>query len=106
MRVLPHHQNSGGFFIAVLQKNDWLPWQRKQRAQQCTTTDTLTSIPEQFSSSSKIVPKLNELAAKALSAESQSSTQLLEDIQMPATTGIASSKFSEIDDVYVVIRSA
>lgn len=103
MRVLPHHQNSGGFFIAVLQKNDWLPWQRKQRLNIPTTT----SISEQVSSASgvleeekktNVVPKLNELAAKVLSVESA------EDIQMPATTGI-SSKSSEIDVIYVVIRS-
>ena len=100
MRVLPHHQNSGGFFIAVLQKNDWLPWQRKQRAQQCSN-DTLTSRSEQLCSTSdvmekeektKIVPKLNELAAKALSVESLAVTQQLEDNQLPTTTAITSSK--------------
>ena len=31
MRILPHHQDTGGFFIAVLHKLDWLPWQHKQR---------------------------------------------------------------------------
>ena len=109
MRVLPHHQNCGGFFIAVLQKKDWLPWQRKQRAQQCPTTNTLTSVSEQFSSvleqeeKTKMVPKLNELAAKALYVESPVSTQLLEGVQMPATTGVSSSKFSEIDIVYYIM---
>ena len=40
MRVLPHHQDSGGFFIAVLEKKDWLPWQRKQkRTQQAAFTE-------------------------------------------------------------------
>ena len=29
VRVLPHHQDTGGFFIAVLHKSDWLPWQRR-----------------------------------------------------------------------------
>ena len=29
MRVLPHHQNTGGFFIALLRKKEWLPWQNK-----------------------------------------------------------------------------
>ncbi|XP_064640882.1 RNA cytosine-C(5)-methyltransferase NSUN2-like [Lineus longissimus] len=28
MRVLPHHQNTGGFFIAVLTKKKHLPWQK------------------------------------------------------------------------------
>ncbi|CAI7989852.1 RNA cytosine C(5)-methyltransferase NSUN2 [Geodia barretti] len=31
VRVLPHHQDTGGFFIAVLCKSDWLPWQRRPR---------------------------------------------------------------------------
>ena len=31
MRVLPHFQDSGGFFIAVLEKRDWLPWQSKMK---------------------------------------------------------------------------
>lgn len=26
MRILPHHQNTGGFFIAVLEKKSHLPW--------------------------------------------------------------------------------
>ena len=32
MRVLPHSQDSGGFFVAVLEKKDWLPWQSKMKA--------------------------------------------------------------------------
>ena len=31
VRVLPHHQDTGGFFVAVLHKSDWLPWQRTAR---------------------------------------------------------------------------
>eukprot|EP00731_Ephydatia_muelleri_P026085 Em0018g185a len=31
VRVLPHHQDTGGFFISVLHKKDWLPWQNKMR---------------------------------------------------------------------------
>lgn len=33
-RILPHHQNTGGFFIAVFKKLDWLPWQRKQKSKE------------------------------------------------------------------------
>lgn len=28
-RILPHHQDTGGFFVAVLQKLTSVPWQRK-----------------------------------------------------------------------------
>ncbi len=31
MRVLPHHQNTGGFFIALLEKTEWLPWQKQRK---------------------------------------------------------------------------
>jgi len=40
MRVLPHHQDSGGFFIAVLQKRDWLPWQRQHKLSKNPTDRT------------------------------------------------------------------
>ncbi|XP_062582510.1 RNA cytosine-C(5)-methyltransferase NSUN2-like [Saccostrea cucullata] len=30
MRVLPHQQDTGGFFIAVLKKNSTVPWQQKK----------------------------------------------------------------------------
>ncbi|XP_076157945.1 RNA cytosine C(5)-methyltransferase NSUN2 [Alosa pseudoharengus] len=29
MRVLPHHQNTGGFFVAVLLKKSHMPWNRR-----------------------------------------------------------------------------
>ena len=71
MRVLPHHQDTGGFFIAVLEKKDWLPWQRKQRrTQPSTTTETKvsTAMDDTVTSSDTdviIVPKLKDLAYKA-----------------------------------------
>ena len=27
MRILPHHQDTGGFFVAVLQKKKLCPWE-------------------------------------------------------------------------------
>uniref|UniRef100_A0A4W3HN56 tRNA (cytosine(34)-C(5))-methyltransferase n=1 Tax=Callorhinchus milii TaxID=7868 RepID=A0A4W3HN56_CALMI len=30
IRVLPHHQNTGGFFVAVLQKRATMPWNRRE----------------------------------------------------------------------------
>ena len=74
MRVLPHHQDTGGFFIAVMEKKDWLPWQRKQkRTQQTIATETKTATTEDvedvpdLGSSSDVtaVPKLQDLAYKA-----------------------------------------
>ncbi|XP_042913410.1 RNA cytosine C(5)-methyltransferase NSUN2-like [Parasteatoda tepidariorum] len=28
IRILPHHQDTGGFFVAVLEKKDKLPWEK------------------------------------------------------------------------------
>lgn len=39
--MLPHHQDTGGFFIAVLHKSEWLPWQRRLR--ETTGEDTTTA---------------------------------------------------------------
>ena len=53
MRVLPHHQDTGGFFIAVLQKQDWLPWQRERKRAKVTqeltarTSDNTLASPTQ-----------------------------------------------------------
>lgn len=30
--MLPHLQNSGGFFVALFEKNTWLPWQLEARS--------------------------------------------------------------------------
>lgn len=30
MRILPHKHNTGGFFVAVLEKVDFLPWESKR----------------------------------------------------------------------------
>lgn len=34
MRILPHFQNTGGFFVAALVKKSYLPWERKAKEQQ------------------------------------------------------------------------
>ena len=30
MRLLPHHQDTGGFFVAVLCKKSVLPWEKQK----------------------------------------------------------------------------
>ncbi len=34
IRVLPHYQDTGAFFIAVFEKKEWLPWQSKMKKAQ------------------------------------------------------------------------
>jgi tRNA (cytosine34-C5)-methyltransferase len=31
MRILPHHQDTGGFFVAVLQKKKLCPWESTRK---------------------------------------------------------------------------
>lgn len=50
MRILPHHQDTGGFFVAVLEKKEWLPWQRKPRVtpqQSGVVSENPSSTPAQ-----------------------------------------------------------
>ncbi|XP_033123738.1 RNA cytosine-C(5)-methyltransferase NSUN2-like isoform X2 [Anneissia japonica] len=34
IRMLPHHEDSGGFFVAVLQKTEHLPWSKEGKAKE------------------------------------------------------------------------
>ncbi|XP_076672573.1 tRNA (cytosine(34)-C(5))-methyltransferase Nsun2 isoform X1 [Andrena cerasifolii] len=36
MRILPHHQDTGGFFVAILEKVKQLPWEHKLEADEIT----------------------------------------------------------------------
>ncbi|OWF56488.1 tRNA (cytosine(34)-C(5))-methyltransferase [Mizuhopecten yessoensis] len=40
VRVLPHHQDTGGFFIAVLTKKTHLPWQPPPKDTESSSTDS------------------------------------------------------------------
>lgn len=50
MRILPHFQNTGGFFVAVLLKKTCLPWERKrferEQAQNTVNTTDLSETTE------------------------------------------------------------
>ncbi|KAK2864674.1 hypothetical protein Q7C36_003828 [Tachysurus vachellii] len=50
MRILPHHQNTGGFFVAVLVKKAPMPWNRrypKLRNKEATSTASEEAQPEE-----------------------------------------------------------
>ncbi|XP_041970924.1 tRNA (cytosine(34)-C(5))-methyltransferase [Aricia agestis] len=38
IRILPHHQDTGGFFVAVLEKTSTLPWEKEQVEKESKTT--------------------------------------------------------------------
>ena len=48
MRVLPHQQDTGGFFIAVLEKKATLPWQQKKEAKLAGMVYLLLFFPKRF----------------------------------------------------------
>lgn len=40
MRILPHYQNTGGFFVAALKKTKLMPWERKQKEEAVFVVDS------------------------------------------------------------------
>ncbi|XP_053323270.1 RNA cytosine C(5)-methyltransferase NSUN2 [Spea bombifrons] len=45
LRILPHHQNTGGFFVAVLIKKAPMPWNRRFPKIQRRGPSTVSSVP-------------------------------------------------------------
>lgn len=39
IRILPHLQNTGGFFVAAIQKKSLLPWEKNAKKQEIKKTD-------------------------------------------------------------------
>ena len=113
MRVLPHYQNSGGFFIAVLEKKDWLPWQRKQRktrkpevtseSTKEVTTTIIESTDKEESDKIEVVPNLEELASKALTEKAPPTP--VEQPQDTGTGDVAPANRSDSDDDGRVVRT-
>lgn len=50
MRILPHHQDTGGFFVAVLEKVKPLPWENNEE----TLNETVETSEIQESKSSEV----------------------------------------------------
>lgn len=45
MRILPHHQNTGGFFVAVLVKKAPMPWNKRYPKVSLTSSHTAAAAP-------------------------------------------------------------
>lgn len=61
MRILPHHQDTGGFFVAVLEKVKSLPWESEayilnQNVQNLNDNENKDGIPEE-ENKDVIIPK-------------------------------------------------
>ena len=119
MRVLPHHQDSGGFFIALLQKNNWLPWQ-KQRKQapfvpnpSPQTTELLSTLPESVSPSDEpqVTPcdTVSEIETAKKSQEtivtSQDATSL-ESVLAPSSQDISQETSIDSQDTPTLLKES
>lgn len=63
MRIYPHLQNTGGFFIAVLEKKDELPWQKSKKVWKSLPWDECNKKDEDKSNEQKEeteTPKISE----------------------------------------------
>ncbi|KAG7213694.1 hypothetical protein KM043_002935 [Ampulex compressa] len=73
MRILPHHQDTGGFFVAVLEKVKDLPWENQSTIQNQTTQDIDTKEGEGESNAKEETNKVSDpnvtLGKRALEEE-------------------------------------
>ena len=75
MRILPHHQDTGGFFVAVLEKVKTLPWESE-----VAVVNTVTEVPKV--EDSKEVISLEDGAANEIK-ESNDKKRALEEEKKP-----------------------
>ncbi|XP_006816117.1 RNA cytosine-C(5)-methyltransferase NSUN2-like, partial [Saccoglossus kowalevskii] len=78
MRLLPHHQDSGGFFIAVLQKVKSLPWINESKNKMHSDKQVSSSVDMSSDSAEKQVSSSVDMSSD--SAEKQVSTENSEEI--------------------------
>ena len=90
MRVLPHHQDTGGFFIAVLEKKEWLPWQRKQRRTKNVKDEKAT-----FESSTSVEDKMD--VATSLEEEAVKETSIKDSTVDKANDDSVACKDSPVE---------
>uniref|UniRef100_A0A8C9VU93 tRNA (cytosine(34)-C(5))-methyltransferase n=1 Tax=Scleropages formosus TaxID=113540 RepID=A0A8C9VU93_SCLFO len=73
MRILPHHQNTGGFFVAVLVKKAAMPWNRRYPKVEELKRPCLTAATEDAGSadleSASVDPELGECPQEATSGK-------------------------------------
>ncbi|XP_034174449.1 tRNA (cytosine(34)-C(5))-methyltransferase Nsun2 [Osmia lignaria lignaria] len=77
MRILPHHQDTGGFFVAVLEKVTRLPWERES----CTNNVTATKEDSNKLSSEVEVKKDTGDNSKEGNNELSLEEEVIQDLQ-------------------------
>ena len=88
MRILPHHQDSGGFFVALLCKKDWLPWQRKRRlATADTTQQNGSSQPTSLSSmTARLAPLEKDIPSSSTQGTALDTTSSTQETALDTTS--------------------
>ena len=94
MRVLPHHQDTGGFFIAVLQKRDWLPWQRQHKLTREPTGRTSDTTAETEATSTDVTSSTTTSQDTSKSLQDTTTTIIEDTICIPQHT-VSSGKDSK-----------
>ena len=91
MRIYPHLQNTGGFFIAVLQKNSELPWQKSKKAwkslpwDECNKKDHEKVKSEDTKEETKISPLIEEPVELEAETKPESGHEQSDDNEEPVT---------------------
>lgn len=73
MRILPHHQDTGGFFVAVLEKSRILPWQKKPTPLPTPNAEAIHSDTSQ-----ELQGELKVMESPDQSAKEETPAELLE----------------------------
>eukprot|EP00794_Sanderia_malayensis_P018755 gene18755-20646_t len=99
MRVYPHQQDTGGFFIAVLRKTKVLPWQSTGKAWRMAHRKLL---PWEF-----LQKKTDQLTKDASDKESDtpSDAVIAIDNEKPDTEAISTEQNTKIDEAFLAAKA-
>ncbi|XP_073443970.1 RNA cytosine C(5)-methyltransferase NSUN2 [Dendrobates tinctorius] len=71
LRILPHHQNTGGFFVAVLIKKAPMPWNRRQPKALRRAPTAVPDVPVVAEVPANVTEKASEPAAETGDGEKE-----------------------------------
>ncbi|XP_003969057.1 RNA cytosine C(5)-methyltransferase NSUN2 [Takifugu rubripes] len=91
MRILPHHQNTGGFFVAVLVKKAPMPWNKRypKVRKDVSSLSTAQTEASQVASTPADAPHLPETAVQGEGAEPEGEGDSKEQEKSPNGTSLA-----------------
>ena len=110
--MLPHHQNTGGFFIALLEKKEWLPWQKQRKLSKASSEpsgdkNTLFElpIPSTLSEESDTTPVSQDTVTASQDTKSDTNEELSKPFQdIASTTDMAQDTTDKAQDTTVKVQ--